>query len=123
MKMTKEEFIEHGREMENKCVNSGYYHNQGTRYTHGFHCEDCDTFFPKESEEYIRTKEFFLFEFWIHNIGVHYGRLNIKKPKELRDLEREYKRLNNIGCYKITLSEISEIGDRIMDLQEEINEN
>ena len=45
-------------------------HNNRCRYTHGFYCEDCGTFFPKESPTY-RSDEY-LAELWMacHNINA-----------------------------------------------------
>lgn len=43
-------------------------HNQICRYTHGFHCEDCNTFFPKDSPTYRSSQ--LLSSIWmvLHNL-------------------------------------------------------
>lgn len=45
-------------------------HNQRCRYTSGFYCEDCKTFFPKDSPTY-RAEEL-LVTLWcaLHNINA-----------------------------------------------------
>ena len=63
-------------------------HNQRTRYTTGFQCENCDTFFPKNSptyraDEYINT-------LWmsVHNVNakaLQAGLPEIPEAIKLRD--------------------------------------
>ena len=50
--------------------NQDCIHNQRCRYTHGFYCEDCETFFDKDSSTY-RSGEL-LSSIWmtLHNINV-----------------------------------------------------
>ena len=45
-------------------------HNQKHHYTHGFLCEDCNTFFPKESDVYRSST--LLDDIWmvLNNISV-----------------------------------------------------
>ena len=38
------------------CESNGYAHNNGCMYTHGFFCEDCQTFLPDDEDEYRRYK-------------------------------------------------------------------
>lgn len=54
-------------------------HNQRCRYTHGFYCEDCKTFFPKDSPTY-RSGEL-LKSIWsvLHNINAE--RIQVGDPE------------------------------------------
>ena len=45
-------------------------HNQRCRYTHGFYCEDCDTFFSKESEAYRQDELLGNLYLGLHNINA-----------------------------------------------------
>ena len=38
--------------VEKECITDGYRHNSRCRYTDGFFCEDCNTFFHKDSPTY-----------------------------------------------------------------------
>lgn len=64
-------------------------HNNRSRYTHGFHCEDCNTFFPKNSSTY-RSGEL-LRSLWIvlHNINVlRYGK-NLPEDIEVTEMKNK----------------------------------
>ena len=43
-------------------------HNQRARYTHGFYCEDCKTFFPKDSPTYRSDELMSSIYMVLHNI-------------------------------------------------------
>ena len=63
-------------------------HNQKCRYTHGFYCEECGTFFPKESATY-RSGEY-LSSLWmvLHNINagsLQSGGEGVPEVIEMRD--------------------------------------
>lgn len=63
-------------------------HNHRIRFTHGFLCDDCDTFFPKESEVY-RSDEY-LSDLWMacHNVNVEAqrsGNPEVVEAVEMRD--------------------------------------
>lgn len=63
-------------------------HNKRCRYAHGFFCEDCGTFFPKESATY-RSGEY-LSSLWMacHNINasaLQAGKPEVPEAIEMRD--------------------------------------
>ena len=57
-------------------------HNARCRYLHGYYCEDCDTFFHKDSDTY-RSDEL-LQSIWmvLHNINVDLSRAGKEKDIE-----------------------------------------
>ncbi len=72
-------------------------HNDRERYTHGYHCHDCDTFFHKDSPTY-RSSEL-LSSIWmvLHNINVDLVRAgkesdtNITKMKDRIGISQDHK--------------------------------
>ena len=64
-------------------------HNQRCRYTHGFHCEDCDTFFPIESATY-RSGEL-LCSLWMvmNNINVDRHRNDLPDDPDVAAMKEE----------------------------------
>jgi hypothetical protein len=65
----------------------GCIHNQRTRYADGYYCEDCDTFFHKDSAEYRKTEYMETLWMTLHNISVgrHEGGLDSKEVEAMRD--------------------------------------
>jgi len=61
-------------------------HNARCRYTHGFFCEDCNTFFPKDSPTY-RSSEL-LSDIWmvLHNINADLGQSGESHIEEIAEL-------------------------------------
>lgn len=61
-----------------KCI-----HNDRTRFTNGFHCHDCGTFFEKDTPTY-RSDEL-LSKIWmvLHNINADRMRKNKKRIVEV----------------------------------------
>ena len=55
----------------------GCTHNQRCRYTDGFYCEDCKTFFPRDSATYRSGQ--LLSSIWmvLHNINAERGRRSL----------------------------------------------
>ena len=92
-----------------ECRKQKYPHNQRCRYTHGFQCDDCGTFIPKDSEEYLRTEG--LSDYWmsIHNIGVYFRRENRELPDDFIELETQFEKLDRKNCYDIPIGEIQEM--------------
>jgi len=66
------------REKDMPCV-----HNRRCRYTSGFYCEDCDTFFPKESPEYRSDELLSSICMVLHNINAALLRAGEKKNLEV----------------------------------------
>lgn len=64
-------------------------HDQRTRYTHGFFCDDCHTFFGEDSPTY-RSDEL-LSSIWmvLHNINVKRFRASLPIDQEIADLKEE----------------------------------
>lgn len=71
-------------------------HNQRCRYTHGYYCEDCGTFFPKDSEVYKQTELPWDLSMALHNIDAErqqaeYGdgpMIGVPECRELADRVR-----------------------------------
>ncbi len=62
-------------------------HNQRCRYTHGFHCEGCKTFFGRDTPTY--RKEELLSSIWmvLNNINVNRGRNDLPKDPEVQEMK------------------------------------
>lgn len=59
-------------------------HNQRTRYTHGFLCEDCDTFFSESTTTYRSTELLSTLWMVLNNIHVEVHRRDgVGVPKAL----------------------------------------
>lgn len=89
-----------------ECRKQQYPHNQRCRYTTGFYCNDCGSFFPRESEEYLRTEALSSYDMSIHNLGVYFSIGNIELPQDLIDLRSQFDKLNNKNCYEVPIEEI-----------------
>lgn len=61
-------------------------HNARCRYTHGFYCEDCSTFFPKESATYRSDELLSSIRMVLNNINVDLVRANKSKDEEIENL-------------------------------------
>ena len=94
-----------------ECEKRAWPHNQRCRYTHGFHCEDCDTFFPRESPTYRRHEEISSLEMVIHNIGCDYGKAKEPKPPEI---EAFYDRTRHKAVMMLTDAEVEALIDELM---------
>ena len=64
-------------------------HNQRSRYTDGFFCDNCQTFFSKESPTY--RKDEYLSRLWmvLNNINVDLFRAGKEKLKDVSDIKEE----------------------------------
>lgn len=62
-------------------------HNQRTRYTHGFYCEECNTFFAKDSAVYRQYELLPLLYIGLHNINVYRYRDNKKEYLDVIKLQ------------------------------------
>jgi len=89
-----------------ECRKQKYPHNQRCRYTTGYKCDDCDNFFDKNSEEYLRTEALDSYDMSIHNIGVDFHRANTELPQEMIDLRKQFDELNKQNCYEVPMKEI-----------------
>lgn len=84
-------------------------HNHRYRWTHGFHCEDCDTFFHKNSPTY-RSDEL-LSSIWmvLNNINVDEIRANRKKIPKVEKMKTKIGIGKNHTDYESIISEAEEI--------------
>ncbi len=64
-------------------------HNQRCRYEHGFYCEDCKTFFGKDSSTYRKGE--LLFSIWmvLNNINVDEYRAGRKPIIEVENIQEK----------------------------------
>lgn len=64
-------------------------HNARSRYTHGYHCRDCDTFFPCESSTYRKTE--YMTSLWmaLHNLEVRYQNSKLPLPDDVRNIKEK----------------------------------
>ncbi len=69
-----------------ECENRKWPHNQRCRYSHGFLCEDCGEFFPKDSATYIRYELPSTISMVVWNIGVEYSRAGKEVPAEIKSV-------------------------------------
>ena len=58
-------------------------HNARCRYTNGFHCEDCNTFFHKDSPTYRRGELLSTIWMVLHNINAQRSREGLDEDKEV----------------------------------------
>ena len=85
-------------------------HNQRCRYTHGFYCEDCNTFFKKDSPTY-RSGEL-LSSIWmvLNNINVDLFRAGEAKDEEVKKMKDKI----GIGIVHDNYEELIEDAEVIM---------
>jgi hypothetical protein len=69
-----------------KCLNQGTEHNRRFRFTNGYFCEDCQTFFPKDSPTYRRTE--LLSQIWcvLNNINCDREREDLAVTKMMEEI-------------------------------------
>lgn len=89
-----------------ECRKQKYPHNQRCRYTTGYKCDDCNNFFDKDSEEYLRTEALSSYDMSIHNIGVYFHRENTELPQDIIELRNQFDELNKQNCYEVPIVEI-----------------
>ncbi len=58
-------------------------HNQRTRYTYGFYCEDCDNFFGLDTPDYRYDEYIWSLDFVVNNMIVDLKRANKKIPSDM----------------------------------------
>jgi hypothetical protein len=92
-----------------ECRKQKYPHNQRLRYETGYHCDDCNNFFDKDSEEYLRTEALNNYDSLIHNIGVYFHRENTEQPQDVIDLRNKFGILYNKNCYEVPMEEIQSL--------------
>ena len=85
-------------------------HNARCRYIHGFYCEDCKTFFPKESPTY--RKEELIDSIWMVLNNINVERLRAKK-KPYKDVEYMQNKIG-IGIKHKNYEEIISEAEKIM---------
>lgn len=85
-------------------------HNARIRYTDGFHCEDCDTFFSVDSPTY-RSDEL-LCSIWmvLRNINADQICNNLPIIQEVKDMEEEI----GIGIEHANYEELITKAEKIM---------
>lgn len=88
------------------CRKQKYPHNQRCRYSNGYHCDDCNNFFDKDSEEYLRTEGLDSYYLSIYNITACFHREKEELPQDVVDLSDQFDALKKQNCYKIPTSEI-----------------
>lgn len=89
-----------------ECRKQKYPHNQRCRYTTGYQCDDCNNFFDKDSEEYLRTEGISNYSMSIHNIGVYFYRENTELPQDVIELKNQFDELTKKNCYEVPMDEI-----------------
>jgi hypothetical protein len=89
-----------------ECRKQEYPHNQRCRYTTGYKCDDCNNFFDKDSEEYLRTEALSSYDMSIHNIGVYFHREKTELPQDMIDLRNQFDELKKQNCYEVSMEEI-----------------
>jgi len=66
-----------------ECEQQEWPHSRQCRYTDGFFCYDCNTFFPAASPTYRRHEEIGTLNMVIHNIGAACHREKKPRPPEI----------------------------------------
>lgn len=77
-----------------ECMTNAHKHNQRTRYTHGFLCEDCNRWFGYNTPVYRELELLSSVYMVLSNINVDLIREGLSKDKEVTDL------MNRIGISK-----------------------
>jgi hypothetical protein len=71
------------------CQSEGYVHNKRARFTHGYLCETCERFIPKDSLEYFMTEELSSIWMALNNREVKFrrGEIDFDLADELKELK------------------------------------
>lgn len=101
-----------------ECRDRKYPHNQRCRYTNGFQCDDCGTFFGIETEDYILSEKLSTLSISIWNTGVFFNRKNEEWPPELRKLEKLCKELQDRVFIHRTINEVNLLQKSIETIRE-----
>lgn len=100
-----------------ECRKQKYPHNQRCRHTNGYHCDDCNTFFEKESEDWKRTEG--LSDCWmiLHNINAMCLRSKADTPSDVLELRKEYDVLSERQAFEIPMNEVQSMLDRCHEMK------
>lgn len=106
-----------------ECRAERFPHNHRRRTTSGFYCEDCGHFFPKDSEDYVRTELVDSMYFSCWNIQADFIRKGAEVPTSLplmlNRLEK-YEKYEEMTPFSIPISEVEKL---ISDAKAVINEH
>lgn len=69
-----------------QCRAQKWPHNHRCRYTSGFYCEDCETFYDKDSEDWQRYELPGIIWDSLHNLGADCIAMDVPIPGRLREL-------------------------------------
>ena len=64
-------------------------HNKRCRYTHGFYCEDCKTFFPKDSPTYRQDELMSSLWMAISNINAERYQKGLQPYNDIEAMKQE----------------------------------
>ncbi len=65
------------------CRSMAYPHNHRCRFTGGFYCRDCSTFFGLDTEDYIRTERVVEIYLSCRNLRAFYIQKSLDVPSSL----------------------------------------
>lgn len=99
-----------------ECRKQQHPHNNRCRYTDGYKCEDCNRFFPKDSEEYIRTEAVSSYWMSLHNISVDYARKMNEVPSDIVDLRQKFWSLHHKNAYVTPMYEIESMIEQYQEI-------
>ena len=92
-----------------ECRKGVYAHNKRYRTTAGFHCEDCDIFFSKESEDYIRTELVDSMYFSCWNIRADFVRQGKDVPTSVSFMLNKIDVHKNLIPFSIPFAEVKKL--------------
>ena len=100
-----------------ECRKQKYPHNQRCRKVEGYHCDDCNTFYENECEDFERTEG--LSNCWnvLHNINAICLRSKTETPIDVLELRKEYDTLYKRAAFEIPLDEVHSMLSRVADIK------
>lgn len=98
-----------------ECSHREWPHNHRCRYSNGFYCEDCKTFYDENSHDYICSEMLSSCWMGIHNCTVDYvcAEKEDETPLELVRLKEDCEKLQELGMFKVNPAEVIAIRDKI----------
>lgn len=75
-----------------ECAKLKIPHNARCREKDGYHCDDCNTFIKKGTDEYARTEGLSNYKTKLHNIRLAY--YHLQKPEKLKQLSNKLNKIN-----------------------------
>lgn len=103
---------------QEECRGREYAHNQRTRYTTGYQCNECGMWVAKDSDEYQITERVSDCQIALHNIQAWCRRNDKEVPDVVKKLDSRVEVIRKSGTYTRNPQEVRDIVDQIKPLQD-----